>query len=152
MNMLSSARLSGKTVNILGIILAAAIFAVVLPAGLSQDVSILAILPVLLILIAAFALVFTMRAEIATDSENVQIRLQPLYTKRLPPEEILRVAPSTDTAVVQGYGYRVLGNDMRGLLVGGPSIKIETPEKTWVVSCADPDAVSEQLSDIINKR
>lgn len=151
MKVLSSVRMPGRSSRILGLIIAASTVAVVASAIVSDDVSFTTVLPVFAILLLAFVAVIALRVEISTDSAAVRIRLRPFYAKQLPAQSIVSVTQESDTGVAEGYGYRILGKDRRGLLVGGPSIKIETAQKTWVISCEDPAEVSRVLNEAINK-
>lgn len=123
--------MTARSSRILGLVIAVAAVAVVAPAIVSNDTSFTSVLSVLALLLVAFVTLFALRVEISTNSDMVRIRLRPFYAKQLPVQNIVGGAVESQTGVGQGYGYRALGKDRRGLLVGGPSIKIETAQKSW---------------------
>ena len=85
------------------------------------------------------ALVLSIRVVLERTEDFVVIRCLPFYTAKIRNPEILAVLRGTETTLVQGFGVRHLGRATRGVLVGGPTVVLETAKLRWVISVTDPD-------------
>lgn len=145
MSVVSSVGLSRRAMLVMGGIFVLTLLTIIGTLMAVQEPSLVIVLSVLAPTVAAFVLVFALRTEIAIDTHTIRLRMLPIYTKHLAAQDILSVQPAAFTGSLEGFGYRVLGKDRRGLLVGGPSIEITTSERTWIVSCHHPDQIVKTL-------
>lgn len=147
MRRISSTGITGLPVQVLTGILLAAALATAVPAALSLRGTdlVIALLIVTAILLSIAALRIA-RVTIDVSATEVVIAFRPFFSRRLILSELTSVAVSHTTSAAEGFGYRILGKNQRGLLVGGPTITIGTPERTWVVSVDNPAEVIEILN------
>ena len=90
------------------------------------------------------------RVTIDVSTTELVIAFRPFLSRRLPLSQVVSVTASPSTSLVQGFGYRILGRNRRGLLVGGPTVTVHTVERAWIVSTDSPvdvtDVLGRQLS------
>lgn len=147
MSLVSSVKVQGGHARVLtGVVGSAALLVFLMAIFTLRGWSLIAAMGIVVLLGLALLAVRTIRAEINVDANQLVLRLRPLRTVSLERSDIRSVFASSDSSVAEGFGYRVLGKNRRGLLVGGPCVEIKTDEITWVVSCAEPARVAEVIS------
>ncbi|WAH98849.1 hypothetical protein [Arthrobacter sp. MMS18-M83] len=102
------------------------------------------LLPGLLIaagIVALTWLILRMTVSIAITDEKIVLRCEPFYLTAIPLSDLSAVTRAPDTSLSEGYGIRVLGRNIRGVLVGGPAVALETASRRWIISAADPEEV-----------
>lgn len=143
METVSSTGIEGGHRRVVTGVVGASALLVSLTAVFSLDgASLLAAMGIVALLLAVLMLVRVVRAEIAIGAVGVELRLRPFYCKAIPFQDVLGAAVSTDTSVAEGFGYRYLGDNRRGLLVGGSCVEIATQGGAWVVSCREADRIA----------
>ncbi|MCT9871964.1 hypothetical protein [Paenarthrobacter aurescens] len=80
----------------------------------------------------------------ATD-QNLVVGCRPFYSKTIPLEDIVDASPAPSSSMTEGFGVRYLGRRTWGLLVGGPAIVLESPQRTWLISTPDPETTAESV-------
>ncbi|MFF2298636.1 hypothetical protein [Arthrobacter sp. NPDC058127] len=113
------------------------------------------LLPGLLITAGIVTLSWTMvrmTVSIAIADEKIVLSCKPFYSIEVSISDVLAVTTAPDTSLSDGYGLRVMGKNTRGLLVGGPSIALETNNRRWIVSTARPEDVTSAIRDHMTTR
>ena len=146
MRRISSVGIKGLPLQLIsGILLAAAMAVAVMGVVTLQGMDLL----LSLLLSAAMLLgVVTLRcARVTIDVSTTErvIAFRPFLSRRLPLSDIVSVVASPATSLEEGFGYRIMGKEQRGLLVGGPTITVRTTHRVWVVSADNPAAVTRIL-------
>lgn len=153
MSTISSVRIGGGHRRLLVSVVVGAALVVSLTAIVSlEGVDLAVALALVILFLAVLALLLAVRAEIRLNEKALIILLRPVMSRTIPLAQVRDVAPTSDTSGAEGFGYRNLGRNRRGLLVGGPSVEITTPEKSWVVSCENALRTAELLKDQSRKR
>ncbi|MFJ6456208.1 hypothetical protein [Paenarthrobacter sp. NPDC091669] len=97
-------------------------------------------------LVAVIALltvsVLRIRVTVEATGQNLVVRCRPFYSKTIPLEDIVDASPAPSSSMTEGFGVRYLGRRTWGLLVGGPAIVLETPQRTWLISTPDPETTA----------
>ncbi|MCA4133990.1 hypothetical protein [Arthrobacter sp. M4] len=98
----------------------------------------------------AVILIFTMpvlymRVVLNTTEESVIVRCLPLYSVTIPRADIVSTAIGSETGMAHGFGFRYLGPNIRGVLVGGPTILLQTARRRWIISVVDPERAVSSL-------
>ncbi|WP_284751799.1 hypothetical protein [Arthrobacter sp. efr-133-R2A-120] len=147
---ISEARLAGSSKSLIWGIVGASVMVLVVSALVSGIV-----LPGLLV--AAGIVAFTwaivrMTVSIAVAGEKIVLSCKPFYSTEVSISDVLAVTTAPETSLAVGYGFRVMGKNTRGLLVGGPSIALETNNRRWIVSTARPEDVTSAIRDHMTTR
>ncbi len=93
-----------------------------------------------------------MAVSIAIAGEQIVLGCEPFYSTDVSISAIVAVTTAEDTSLSDGYGFRVMGKNTRGLLVGGPAVTLETNNRRWIVSTAHPDVVTSAIRDQMTTR
>ncbi|MET4539530.1 hypothetical protein ABIE37_001302 [Arthrobacter bambusae] len=97
-------------------------------------------------LVAVIALltvsVLRIRVTVEATGQNLVVRCRPFYSKTIPLEDIVDASSAPSSSMTEGFGVRYLGRRTWGLLVGGPAIVLETPQRTWLISTPDPETTA----------
>ena len=144
---ISEAGLPGSSKGLIWGIVGASVMVLVVSALVSGIV-----LPGLLMVagIAALTcLIVRMTVSIAIDEEKIVLRCAPFYSTEVSISDVLAITTAPDTSLSAGYGYRIMGKNTRGLLVGGPAVALETNNRRWIVSTAHPQEVISIIQDQI---
>ena len=96
-------------------------------------------------------LVLSMKVSIGIHNEQLIVRCEPFYTARMQLSEVLGATTAGETTLAEGFGVRMLGNGSRGVLVGGPSVALETRSRKWVISSESPEAVAKAINSLITR-
>ncbi|WP_311213592.1 MULTISPECIES: hypothetical protein [unclassified Arthrobacter] len=98
------------------------------------------------VLVAVIALltvsVLRISVTIEATGQNLVVRCRPFYSRTITLEDIIDASPAPSSSMTEGFGVRYLGQRTWGLLVGGPTIVLETPQRTWLISTPDPEAAA----------
>ncbi|MHA7167113.1 hypothetical protein ACX801_02990 [Arthrobacter bambusae] len=146
----SEARLARRSKGLIWGIVGASVIVLVVSALVSGIV-----LPGLLIAAGIVALTWTivrMTVSIATAGEKIVLRCTPFYSTEISISDILAVTTAPNTSLSEGYGFRLIGKNTRGLLVGGPAVALETSNRRWIVSAARPEDVTSAIRDHMTTR
>lgn len=144
---ISEARLAGRSKNLIWGIVGASVIVLILPAVASGI-----LLPGLLMTSGIVALTWTivrMTVSIAMTDEKIVLRLAPFYSTEISILDVVAVSTAPDTSLTDGYGFRIMGKNTRGLLAGGPAVALETKTRRWIVSTAHPEEVVSTIQDQI---
>lgn len=143
---ISEARLEGRSKVLIWGIVGAAVVVLVVSAMVSGI-----LLPGLVMTVGIVALTWAivrMTASIEIAEEKIVLRCAPFYSTEVLISDVASVNPASETSLADGYGFRVMGRNTRGLLVGGPAVALKTKNREWIVSTADPEKV---VSTILNQ-
>ncbi|MNI82143.1 hypothetical protein D3C73_1388240 [compost metagenome] len=113
------------------------IIATAIPSGVLLISLALAVLMLLLT-----ALVLRMTVSIESTERTLVVRCRPFYSRTVPLKDIVDASPAPSSSLPEGFGIRYLGRKTWGLLVGGPAIVIETPNRTWIISTPNPESTA----------
>ncbi|MGM7775433.1 hypothetical protein ACSVHC_05350 [Arthrobacter sp. KNU-44] len=86
-----------------------------------------------------------MTVSIAITEEKIVLRLAPFYSTEMSISDVVAVAGVPETTLADGYGFRIMGKNTRGLLVGGPAVALETKTRRWIVSTAHPEEITSAI-------
>jgi len=143
--LVSEAKLSGKTKRLIwGIVGASCV--VVLVSAVAGNIP----LPGLAIvagMVALTYLVMSMTVTIDVETDRLVIRCKPFYAATLSFSSVLTAREAPSTSVSEGFGIRALGNNTKGVLVGGPAVLLETTARKWVVSVPNPGSVASRINE-----
>ncbi len=88
-----------------------------------------------------------MTVSIAIAEEKIVLRCARFYSTEMSISDVLAVTAAQHTSLSDGYGFRVMGKNTRGLLVGGGAVALETENRRWIVSTAHPEKVTSAVRD-----
>jgi hypothetical protein len=144
---ISEAQLAGRSKGLIWGIVGASVVVLLVSAMVSGI-----LLPGLVIASSIVALTWAIvrvTVSITISEEKIVLRCAPFYSTEVPISDVLAVTGADDTSLSDGYGFRVLGKNTRGLLVGGPAAAFETNNRRWIVSTAHPEEVVSTIQDQI---
>lgn len=137
---ISEARIGRDAQKVIAGVVGVACFFIIatsIPSGALLITTALAVLMALLT-----ALVLRMRVSIEASAENLVVRCRPFYAKSIPLADVVDASPAPSSSMTEGFGIRYLGQGTWGLLVGGPAITVETPNRTWIISTPEPEVTA----------
>lgn len=147
MKRISSVGIRGTHTRLLaGILLASALVTAVLAAASLRGVDLIIAVIVAALIASSVIIIYLVKVTIDVSDSEVVIAFRPGFTRKLALNEITSVTSSPPTSLQEGFGYRILGHNRRGFLVGGPSITICASGRTWVISTANASQTIEYLS------
>ena len=147
---ISEARLADHTKGLIWGIVSASVMVLIVSA-LVSDI----LVPGLLIAAGILAFTWTVvriTVSIVVAEEKIVLRCAPFYSTEVPISDVVAVATAPDTSLSDGYGFRVMGKNSRGLLVGGGAVALETKNRRWIVSTGHPEKVAAALRDQMTVR
>lgn len=102
------------------------------------------------IITAALLVVITlavalMRVTITVDDDGVHGRCLGIFRMHFRWGEITAVEEGDSTGVLAGAGYRILADGSVGLLVGGPTVRLHTSRRHYLLSASEPQAVISRI-------
>jgi len=139
-SVISEARIGRNSRKVIaGVVGGACLFiiATAIPSGVLLITTALAMALLLLT-----AVVLRMTVSIEAAAENLVLRCRPFYAKHIPLADIVDASPAPASSMTEGFGVRYLGRRTWGLLVGGPAVTIELPNRIWIVSTPEPEATA----------
>ncbi|MEW1820904.1 hypothetical protein AB0323_08955 [Arthrobacter sp. NPDC080031] len=141
--LISEARLAGSSRGLIWGIVGASVITLVASSLVSGT-------PVPGLLLAAGILPLTwtivrMTVSIAMADKKIVLRCGPFYSSEISISDVLAIATAPETSLADGYGFRMLGNGTRGLLVGGPAVALETNNRRWIISTTHPEEVTSAI-------
>ncbi|MGF6834149.1 hypothetical protein QF015_002331 [Paenarthrobacter sp. TE4293] len=97
-----------------------------------------------LVAVIAVLTVAVLRISVTIEAteQSLTVRCRPFYSKTIPLEDVVDASPAPSSSMTEGFGVRYLGRRTWGLLVGGPAIVLETPQRTWLISTPDPESTA----------
>lgn len=153
MKRVSSVGIRGPHARLLTGILFAPALTIAVPAAVSlQGLDLLIAIVIVALIVLSIIFIYLMKVTIDVSDTEVVVAFRPFFVRKLALDDITTVTFSPPTSLQEGFGYRILENNQRGLLVGGPSIAICTSGRTWVVSTANPSQAIEYLSAQLPER
>ena len=147
---ISEARLEGRSKGLIWGIVGAAVSVLIVSALVSGI-----LLPGLLMatcIVALTCAIVRMNISVAIAEDKIVLRCAPFYSTEVSIPDVLAVATASNTSLSDGYGLRVMGTNTRGLLVGGPAVSLETVNRRWIVSTANPEGVTSAIRDQMTTR
>ncbi|GAA5189762.1 hypothetical protein GCM10023346_05200 [Arthrobacter gyeryongensis] len=142
---ISEARLAGRSKVLIWGIVGASVIVLVVSALVSGI-----LLPGLLMaagILAITCAIVRLTVSIAIAEEKIVLRCAPFYSTKISTSDVVAVGPAPDTSLADGYGFRLMGKNTRGLLVGGRAVALETKTRRWIVSTAHPQEVTSAIRD-----
>lgn len=137
---ISEARIGPDSQKVIAGVVGVACFFIIATAIPSGVLVITIALAVTMLLLTA--LVLRMTVGIEASAQNLVLRCRPFYAKTIPLADIVDASPAASSSMTEGFGIRYLGQKTWGLLVGGPAITVETPNRTWIISTPEPEATA----------
>jgi hypothetical protein len=137
---ISEARISRGSQKVISSVVGVACFFIIATAIPSGVLLISLALAVLMLLLTA--LVLRMTVSIESTERTLVVRCRPFYSRTVPLKDIVDASPAPSSSLTEGFGICYLGRKTWGLLVGGPAIVIETPNRTWIISTPNPESTA----------
>lgn len=92
-------------------------------------------------------LIMSMTVTIDIETDSLVIRCKPFYAATLSFSSVVLAREAPSTSATEGFGLRALGDNTKGVLVGGPAVLVETTSRKWVVSAQNPGAVASRINE-----
>ena len=153
MRRISSMGIRGSNFRLVcGILFAAAVGVALMAVFSLQEADLLIALVVAAALFMCIIVLRLVKVTIDVSATHMIIAFRPFFSRRLALSDVMSVTVSPTTSAGEGFGYRVLGKNQRGLLAGGPSVTIHTSDRVWVVSSSNPKAVTAVIESQSSER
>lgn len=86
-----------------------------------------------------------MRVVLHAGDQGLHARCMGVFRWDFRWEEITAVEPGPETGLMAGMGVRLLSGGVKGLLVGGPTVRLRSAGKDYLLSAKDPEAVAAEI-------
>ncbi len=107
--------------------------------------TVLIMLIVTAVTLAVVGGVCTMKVVVQAGEHGLHARCMGVFRWDFRWEEITAVEPGPETGLTAGMGLRLLSGGVKGLLVGGPTVRLRSGGRDYLLSAKDPESAAAEI-------